>query len=255
MARASLELLHIPYSPWSEKARWALAARGVSYRSRIYQPILGEPELRWRLRRLRGPITVPVLFGAGEARADSFDIARYAASVGAGPELFPPGSEAAIAAWNALSERALAAGRVLSLRRTLADDEALREMLPKRLRPVLGKVGVKIADQGVRRTLKKYAPTIGAEDPEAVLCAALDELRRALGPAPVGPDGAPRHLIGDALTYADISAAQALAFVTPPTSGLRIGRANREAFTQAAIAARYGDLLAWRDALYARHRG
>ena len=26
------ELLHIPYSPWSEKARWALDARAITYR-------------------------------------------------------------------------------------------------------------------------------------------------------------------------------------------------------------------------------
>jgi glutathione S-transferase len=55
------ELLALPFSPWSEKARWALDARGVPYDYRRYQPILGEPALRAKLRRARGPVTVPVL--------------------------------------------------------------------------------------------------------------------------------------------------------------------------------------------------
>jgi hypothetical protein len=46
------ELLALPYSPWSEKARWALDVRGVPYDYRRYQPVLGELALRVKLRHL-----------------------------------------------------------------------------------------------------------------------------------------------------------------------------------------------------------
>jgi hypothetical protein len=36
-----LELLGLPYSPWSEKARWALDARGIAYQRRKLDPIVG----------------------------------------------------------------------------------------------------------------------------------------------------------------------------------------------------------------------
>lgn len=248
MSKPTIELLHIPYSPWSEKARWALEARGVPYQSRWYQPLLGEPELRVRLKRWRGPVSVPVLFTPRGPIADSLAIARFADGEGTtGAALFPIGSDAAIARFNALSERGLAAGRARSLARVLADDDALREMLPKPLRAPLGAVGVKIAAGGVRRTLEKYGATRHSDaDHLATLQSVLGELRVALG----GGD----HLIGDALSYADIAAAQVLGFVTPPERGLRIGRHNRAAFTDGALAAEFADLVAWRDALYARHR-
>jgi glutathione S-transferase len=40
------ELLGLPYSPWSEKARWPLDARRVPYKNVTYAPWVGEPLLR-----------------------------------------------------------------------------------------------------------------------------------------------------------------------------------------------------------------
>lgn len=241
----NLELLHIPYSPWSEKARWALAARGIDYKSRYYQPLIGEPALRLRLKRARGNVSVPVLFTPEGPLADSLAIALYAGTRGSGPDLFPASSD--VERWNTFSERGLDAGRALSLTRVLADDAALKEMVPKPLAKALGGVAVRIARFGVKRTLRKYgAPTVDVA--RADLRALLGELRAALG-------GAAHLYPGHGLTYADIAAAQVLAFVTPPTKGLRIGKANRSAFTDAELAAEFGDLLSWRDALYATHRG
>src|SRR5215470_17956798 len=117
-------LLHLPYSPWSERARWALDARQVPYRRVTYQPLIGEPRLRLQLRKLRGTVSVPVLFTDRRGvLADSFDIACFADAHGAsnGVRLFPgdADSDAKIARYNQASERALAAGRVLALRRVL----------------------------------------------------------------------------------------------------------------------------------------
>ena len=121
------ELLGLPYSPWTEKARWALDARRVPYTFRHYQPLLGEPALRIKLRRPTARISVPVLTTSdGRAIADSADIARWADERGEGPRLFPAEHGAAIARFIALSERALAAGRALSLARMLADGSGMR---------------------------------------------------------------------------------------------------------------------------------
>src|SRR5579871_3919871 len=118
------ELLGLVYSPWSEKARFALDVRRVPYRFRHYQPLVGEPALRVKLRRFTGRVSVPVLtLDDGRVLSDSADIARWADGHGEGPRLFPPQHEAAIAGFIGLSERALAAGRALSLHRMLADEE------------------------------------------------------------------------------------------------------------------------------------
>ncbi|APR87512.1 Glutathione S-transferase family protein [Minicystis rosea] len=247
------ELLGISFSPWTEKARWALDARRVPYRFRHYQPLLGEPALRLKLRQLAGRVSVPVLTtDEGRAIADSAEIARWADGRGEGPALFPAGHEAAMARFIALSERALAAGRTLSLTRMLQDDEALAEMVPGPIRRALGPFAAKMGAFGVARTQRKYGGS--RRDLDAArreLLADLDELRAALAEAPSG-DG-PKTLLGH-FSFADIAMAQTLAFGDPPASGLKLGPASRRSFSDPELRDRYGDLLAWRDELYRTYR-
>lgn len=248
------ELLCLRYSPWSEKARWALAARSVSYTHRTYSPLLGEPALRLKLRRLSGPVSVPVLTDDdGRVYSDSSDIARWADARGEGPRLFPEGQDARIAEWVALSERGLSAGRGLSLRRLLTDDEGLFEMVPRKLRS-LGGAARAIAAFGVRRTLAKYgAADRSNAELEGELGQVLETLRGALAKVQAEGDGGPWLLLGT-FSFADVAMAQVLAFVSPPAFGLRMGKATRRTFTDPALLARFPDLVAWRDALYERYR-
>jgi glutathione S-transferase len=246
------ELLGLPYSPWSEKARWALDARRVPYRDVLYAPLVGEPALRLKLRKWSGVVTVPVLTtDDGRVLGDSGDIARWADERGEGDALFPRGKEAEIAAFVALSERGLAAGRGISLARMLGDDEALAEMVPKPLRKLLGKTGARIGAAGIRRTMRKYR--VAGTEHEALVreaCAVLDELRETLARV---PDGRPKTLLAG-FTFADIAMAQVLAFVQPPKTGLRLGKGSRRAFTDPSLREQYDDLVAWRDALYDAYR-
>jgi glutathione S-transferase len=248
------ELLGIPYSPWSEKARWALDARHVPYRDVTYAPLIGEPMLRVKVGKWTGPVSVPVLTADdGRVIPDSADIARWADTRGEGPELFPAELAAKVDDFVALSERGLAAGRGLSLVRMLEDDEALSEMVPKPLRKPLGRTGVRIAAMGIKRTLRKYgADGSDRAAHERELAAVLDELRAALGRAPTN-GGKAKTLLGR-FTFADVAMAQVLAFVEPPRFGLRIGRASRRSFTDPGMRERYADLVTWRDALYEAHR-
>jgi glutathione S-transferase len=252
-----VELLHLPYSPWSEKARWALEARGIPYRARHYQPLLGELALRVRLGRPRGPVGVPVLRDGSQVIADSFSIACYAEARGSGPRLFPEGREVDVVRYNDLSERGLAAGRALAMQRVLQSPAALLELVPRGLRKRLGGLAPRIAAVGVKRTLRKWGATAESHaEHERTFREVLDTLRAdlAAGAPDVSRPGGPLKTLLGTFSYADIAMAQVLAYVAPPATGLKIGPGNREAFGDPALAARYVDLLAWRDALYLQHR-
>jgi glutathione S-transferase len=250
-----IELVSLPYSPWSEKARWALDHHAVPYSEKTYQPIIGEPWMRVRQRKASGPVSVPALFAGTERLRDSLSIARYAERVGKGVPLFPEGDASAIEELDDRSEVGLRAGRALALDRVLQSEAALREMLPKSIRGV-GSVGTAIAAFGIRRTLRKYgAHSVALPEHEAQLVAILDDVRARLRSTGNGSPE-PRYLRGK-FTYADIAIAQVLQFVAPVAEtfrSVRIAKASRACFEHPKLAGAYRDLLAWRDALYARHR-
>jgi glutathione S-transferase len=242
------ELLGLPYSPWTEKARWALEVRKIAYTLRLYQPLIGELGLRRKLRRWSGIVSVPVLTDDdGTVIADSNAIARWADAHGTGPTLFA--DEAAVADYIALSDRGLAAGRALSLLHVRRDDGALAELVPRGLRRLPATRS--IARAGVSRTLRKYGALRDEDAARAALAGVLDELRAALAKAPAATGA--KTLLGR-FTFADIAVAQVLAFVEPPAFGLRLGAATRRSFSDDELRARYADLVSWRDALYDAHR-
>lgn len=244
------ELLGLPYSPWSEKARWALEARGIAYDRRLYQPLLGELGLRKKLGKWSGVVSVPVLTDDdGRVIADSAQIARWADGRGTGPAMFPAGDEAKIEQLIALSDRGLAAGRALSLLRLLDDEQGVLEMVPRKLRSVPGTRA--LARAGIARTLRKYRGVRDRQAARAALAEVLEEVRAALAKAPAAQGV--RTLLGR-FTFADVAVAQVLAFVEPPAFGLRLGEATRRSFCDDELRERFADLVAWRDSLYDTYR-
>jgi glutathione S-transferase len=244
-------LLGLSYSPWTEKARWALDVRHVPYDYEHYQPLVGEPALRIKLKRFTGRVSVPVLTDdEGRVHADSRDIAAWADTRGTGQSLFPPEHVREIDQWVALSERAMQAGRALSLARMLEDRTALAEMVPRPLR-ALGAVASQIGAFGIRRTLRKYGSNAESLDAHSMtLASALEKVRDAIAKSTTTP-----KTLTARFTFADIAMAQAVAFVNPPSSGLKLGAASRRAFTDPELSVRFADIVDWRDALYARYRG
>lgn len=87
-------LVSLEYSPWSAKARWALAHHQVRYRKVAYVPMVAEPWLRWKLRRWSGRVTVPVWIDGERVLTDSLQIAREGERLGRGAPLFPAGCDA-----------------------------------------------------------------------------------------------------------------------------------------------------------------
>jgi glutathione S-transferase len=243
------ELLGLPYSPWSEKARWALEARGIAYEMKLYQPLLGELGLRRKLGKWSGVVSVPVLTDDdGRVIGDSADIARWADERGSGPTMFPAGEAAAVERFIALSDRGLAAGRALSLLKVLDDHEAVLEMVPRKLRKVPGTLALTRA--GIARTLRKYRGLRDRDQARAELAHVLDEITAVLAKAP----GAGVKTLLGRFTFADVAVAQVLAFVEPPAFGLKLGKATRRSFSDDELRTRFVDLVTWRDALYGAHR-
>lgn len=239
------------FSPWSEKARWALDHHGIVYTYREHVPLLGEPLLRLRARRLSGRVSVPLLVTAEGPIADSFAIARHAEQVGRGEPLFPTEREPDIAAWNARSEVALESARALYLERVLGDPDAKIEMQPPFLPLAVRRASVPLTDFAIRFLRRKYGvdPASTAHF-EATLIGELETLRAALAAA------GGLHLLADRLTYADIAMAVTLQFIAPPAdSFLPLGPATRASCAAPSLAERFPDLIEWRDALYERCRG
>lgn len=231
------ELVHILYSPWSQRARWALDHHRVAYRSTPYTPTIDEPKLRVRLRRPFARVSVPILFEEnGDVLDESWDIARHADGIGEGEPLFFDVEAARY--WNGIADKALSAGRHRAVETTLRDPEAQRDAMegifPTRLHGVLRPVAILAAKQ-----LKRKYPAGPGKDLED----ALEKWRTAL-------DGKPFLL--DRLSYADLTMAVALEFVSPGTH-VRRSETERGVWTDARLASRYADLIEWRDRLIAEH--
>src|SRR5688572_5145639 len=180
------ELTGLTYSPWSEKARWALDHHRIDYKFSEHVLFFGEIKLRIRLRRPRGIITVPVLFDGGRSFTDSFDIAMYADQIGAGSRLFPPGKSGEIEAWNRRSEEALAAGRAIGMIRAAESPEALRASIPPSVPGALAPLLAPIAQRAVEAFIAKYRIREGVGRHRRVLDDALDVLSAALASTDTG---------------------------------------------------------------------
>ena len=176
---STIHLYAIYYSPWSERARWALDHHRVAYRYHEHVPMLGEPILRLRARG-RSKATVPLLVDGSGSYADSIDIIERADAIGTGAPLVP--DSAALREMRDFIEPGLAAARALVVGAMLDDPEALREaamaISPKSVAGLLRPV----AAMGTRFIAKKYASKIESpEANEATLEGVLTELRERLG--------------------------------------------------------------------------
>lgn len=239
-------LIALSYSPWSEKARWALDHHGIPFVEQAYSPLFGEWLLRWQTGLRERPLTVPILRTPTGAIQDSLRIARYAEAQGKGSPLFA--DVPAVEEWNALSERLLRHGRALLLKRLEQHPDAIIESMPamipgflhRPLRPMFQATGMwffrskyKIdRDEGLHRQ---------------ALVEGFEQLHLHLK--------AGRTYILDRFSFADIAMAASLQMVQPVEERfLSIGAATREAWREPELAKRFDDLLAWRDGIYQMHR-
>jgi len=242
-----LRLVAMHYSPWSEKARWALDHHKIEYVEEAHVPMLGEPLLRLKVRRLRGKVTVPVLLDGAHAFDDSLEIARHAELLGKGSRLFPDGQVAIIRTWNTTSEAVMLAGRPLVVAKIAESEDALLESLPSNIPHGLRRASLPAARLATQFLAKKYGFELrdGARH-EQTIRETLEPVRKSIAKGP--------YLMRD-FSYADIAMATALHFVLPVGDEyIELGPATRAAWTQPALVEEFGDLLAWRDGIYEKHR-
>jgi glutathione S-transferase len=125
--------------------------------------------------------------------------------------------------------------------------EARREALPPFIPGALRGAFAPMATTAAIFLASKYdVPRDAEREAEEVLRPAFDELRKALGAAR-GP-----YLL-DGFSFADIAMAASLQTLRV-RSGAPIGPATRAVWENVALARDFEDLLAWRDALYTKHR-
>ncbi|RNF85432.1 glutathione S-transferase N-terminal domain-containing protein [Montanilutibacter psychrotolerans] len=247
MSRTTLPLLvGEAFSPWTQKARWALDHCGVAFTYCEYTPTVSEPWLRWRMRQWSGPMSVPVLLAGAQALRGSWDIARHAALQAGDGRL---GDVEAISPWNELSETALAEARTRVVRCVLSDPAALDEsaaaVLPAPLRGPLRLVTRDAARRLARRLDGKYQHLLVPGS----LRRALEHTRAGLRAA--GSD----HLLGH-FSYADIAMAVVLEAVAPAAKiEPPLGPATRRCWSDDALAREFADLVQWRDRLLASRAG
>ncbi|WP_395839188.1 glutathione S-transferase family protein [Cystobacter fuscus] len=237
----------LPMSPWSERARFALDHHGIDYREDAYVPLLGELALRVRTGVYRGRLSVPVLFHEGHVIRDSVEIARYVDRLGKGTPLFPAGAEAEIARYVELTNTLMEAGRVLGVPRMAQSAEARNESLPSFMPAPLRSALSPLAGMGMAYIARKYG--LSEQAPQE----ARDTMRRILEQLRAGLKG--RSTLLSDFTFADITTAVAMGAVRPVEHpALPLGPGMRAAFTEPLLVEEFGDLLAWRDRLYAERR-
>ncbi len=219
--------------------RLALGWLEIPHRYHEYIPMVSEPRLRWRARRFTGRITVPAWIPAGgSAVFNSISIVR---AVDRERRLFPDKEEAATALWDSLSQAACGALRTRVVTATAGSPAAqaasLPAFVPAPLRPALRVV--------TRSALHFFRTKYAMVDAQEPLVRALDALRDGLA-------GGKRHLLGDSLSFADLAMATLLQGVEPVSSRyIALPPALADVWRSPELAAKYPDLVAWRDGLYA----
>jgi glutathione S-transferase len=232
-------LIGIDYSPWTRQARWALNHHNISYRFVNYIPMIGEPWLRWKLRRLRGEVSVPAFIDSDVRAFDSYAIALYAEQRSpATPPLFPSHLRDAVTDWNQAIDQLMQAGRALAVAAVAASPQAVRDSTPPAIPKALRGVSAPLTALGLRFIIDKYRAN-PSESHATTMRAVLASAQNTLS------DGRP-FLLGDTLTFADVNLWSALDFISPAASS-PLRASLRPYWTRPALLQDFPNLFAWRD--------
>lgn len=246
------ELIGLAYSPWTEKARWALDYHHIPYGYSEHLIIFGMPWLYYKMKSF-GDITVPALIctspDGDERFGDSFNIALYADRIGNEKSLFPSKYLDKISHYNELSETALDAARALVMERMQKNPQALMEALPSWVPDFLRPYLLFVAKTGIsyiRHEFQSSKKTI--DQHQQILRNVLLELRNDLKNTSSG------YLLEN-FSYADITMALALHGVLPAMHPrLKISPAIKKSWSTPELASEFSDLIHWRDNLYQKFR-
>jgi glutathione S-transferase len=235
-------LYALSYSPWSERARWMLLHHGCSFEERAHVPFLGEFALRRAAHRWTGRVSVPLLVDGTATVQDSLAIAHYIDARGTGTRLLPPELAHAIAELNGVAESVVDAFRGLGIQLVLQHPEFALAFMPAPLKNLpFAAAGSRV---GSRLLARKYHVDMGGTRDR--IRAGLDGMRAALGG---------RAYVHGRFTYADILIATSLSLMAPVSERfIALDPVLRRLWRDEELAREFGDLVSWRDQLYANHR-
>jgi len=240
MATPTLFGLH--FSPWTIRARWALAHHRLPFRYREHVILLGEPLLRRRARRAGAKrASVPLYLHGERALGDSWAIMEFADRHGGGSSL----RSEELRPWRDLLEPALQETRVRVTRRTLDDREALEEAAASATPAPLAGLFRPVAARGARFLADKWGFDVQGEDRVGPIEDALTAVREALG------DG--DYVEGTQLSAADLACATLIQGLRPVERHVQLAPGTRRVWTDDALASEHEDLIAWRDRIFDRH--
>ena len=233
-------------SPYTERARWALSHHSITYDYQEHTPLVGEATLRMRSGARRA--TVPLLLVGDEKLMDSVAIMSWADEKGSGSSLMS--DRKAVDQWVDAIAPALHHVRSRVTRRILVDPDALTEAAAGSVPRLLARRVRNVAAKGAWHLGKKHGFAMTDDEAELevrVIREVLDAMRARL-------DGGETML--DGFSAVDILCAsflQGIAAVDHPAWSLP--PATARAWSEPELASDYADLLAWRDGVYAAHRG
>lgn len=240
-------LFGLAYSPWTERARWALDHHRIDYFYEEHVPMLGEPWLRWNARGSGLPrASVPLLRTDGRAIGDSVAIMAWADSVGRGESLRADTDHTR--SWADRIELGVHAVRSRVTAAILADPEAQRESAQAAVPASLAGVFSPLAAMGARFIASKYNVDLRAVD------AARRQCRETLLLIRGTLDGG-FHLVGHSLSAVDLMAATFVQGIQPVSARhLALTPAVYRAWCDAELAEEFEDIVKWRDEMYRKHR-
>ena len=232
------KLIGITYSPWTYKARWALAWHGIDHRYKEYLLMLGKVGLRLKMGGKRESVTVPVLFAQDRLLDNSYAIACWADEVGSGTSL--SATDPAASEWNDWGDRLSSLGRIRTTLTVADDREALLASVPSPLNRIPGALA--IARKGVSYLLKTYPLETPSADIDSEMADLLCRLESAVLSGP--------YLLGRP-SYADIAAATALQMVSPAADEfVPLVEQVRPHWRSETLSERFPKVLAWRDMIF-----
>lgn len=227
---STAKMIQLYPSPWSERARWGFAFKGVPYEKEEYQIGAGEEALK----KTTGQAQVPVLLVEGKVIPDSTNILNWLEEHKPQPALLPTSDKARaeVMMWEELMDWVLGPqGRLLILGRFLRSGD-----------PQL--------QQGGQFMGQKYQHS---EYAEAHARAAVERILTILTHTLEGR----AYLVGDTFTRADLTTASLLNVVNPPPDDLYAFPAPLRAMFSDPLTqdSRFASVFAWRDHIYRKHRG
>ncbi len=245
-------LWHIPVSHYSEKARWALAHKGIEHERRAPPPGGHIAFALWLTRGAQA--TFPVLTLDGHNIGDSTAIIAALEERDPEPALYPSDPEQrrrALELEDFFDEELGPHSRLLAWHELLGDRDRFRAVVEQTLPAPARRVGgLATSYAGVYTKLRFGVADVGAADlAREKILAAFDRLEAEL------EAGGNEYLVGDRFTVADLTAASLFYPVVLPDEGPTevdgTAPAGMEAF-RIPLKERPG--YVWVEEMFRRHR-